>query len=133
MNTKLFRISGTVERDPAIEAWFAARYGVLGAIAREWFAAMRACGDETREALHDGCPTACVGDAAFGYLNVFTKHVNVGFFRGAVLPDPAHLLQGNGKTMRHVKLKAGEEPNRAALRALVEAAYADIKTELEQG
>jgi hypothetical protein len=27
----------------------------------------------------------------------FTSHVNVGFFHGAALPDPARLLQGNGK------------------------------------
>ena len=32
--------------------------------------------------------------------DVFTSHVNVGFFHGAALPDPARLLQGNGKFCR---------------------------------
>jgi hypothetical protein len=31
--------------------------------------------------------------------------VNVGFFHGATLPDPARLLQGTGKFKRHVKLR----------------------------
>lgn len=94
---------------------------------------MRECGDEVREALHDNCPTACVGAAAFGYVNTFTEHVNVGFFRGAFLPDPERLLQGSGKVMRHVTVRPGREINREALSALINAAYADIKAELEQG
>jgi hypothetical protein len=68
-----------------------------------------------------------LGDAAFGYVNVFTSHVNVGFFQGASLPDPARLLQGTGKFMRHVKLKPGTAANSAALRRLIEAAYSHIK------
>src|SRR6202041_3681308 len=77
--------------------------GELGAMAHQWFEVMRKCGDEVRELLHDGCPVACLGDAPFGYVNVFHSHVNGGFFHGAALPDPAHLLQGTGKRMRHVK------------------------------
>ena len=49
---------------------------------------MRGCGDDVREHLHDGHPTACIGDAAFAYVNAFRAHVNVGFFLGAILPDP---------------------------------------------
>ncbi len=83
--------------------------------------------------MHDGCPTACLGDAAFGYVNVFTSHVNVGFFQGASLPDPTGLLQGGGKFMRHVKVKPGTATNAAALERLVKAAYSDIKMRLEHG
>jgi hypothetical protein len=68
--------------------------------------------------LHDGHPTTCVGDAAFGYTNSFTGHVNVGFFRGATLADPAGSLQGDGKYMRHVKLRPGAPVETAALEAL---------------
>ena len=71
----------------------------------EWFEVMRKCGDEVREILHDGCPVSCLGDAPFGYVNVFTSHVKVGFFHGVATPDPAHLLQGAGKFMHHVKLR----------------------------
>jgi hypothetical protein len=133
MKEQLLRFNGTVERDPAIEAWLKAHTGDLGAIAQEWFAVMRSCGDEVREILHDGCPVACLGDAPFGYVNVFTAHVNVGFFHGAALPDSARLLQGAGKSMRHVKLRPGTATNTAALNRLIEAAYSDIRRRVEHG
>jgi hypothetical protein len=91
---------------------------------------MRNCGPDVTELLHDGHPTACVADAAFGYVNVFTSHVNVGFFHGASLKDPAQLLQGTGKFIRHVKARPGAVPDSAALKALIQAAYADIKARL---
>ena len=131
--TELFRLNGAVERDPAINVWMNERPDELGAIAGQWFEVMRKCGDEVRELLHDGCPVACVGDAPFGYVNVFTSHVNVGFFRGAALPDPARLLQGTGKFMRHVKLRPGMATNEAALRRLIDEAYEDIKARVEHG
>jgi hypothetical protein len=133
IRTELFRLNGAVERDPAIDAWLKAHNGELGAIARQWFEVMRQCGDEVREVLHDGCPTACLGDAAFGYVNVFTSHVNVGFFQGSSLPDPVRLLQGTGKFMRHVKLGPGIDVNAAALHRLIHTAYADIKARVEHG
>jgi hypothetical protein len=133
MTTELLRFNGTVERDPAIDVWMRERRGELGDLAREWFEVMRGCGDEVREVLHDGCPTACLGDVAFGYVNVFASHVNVGFFQGAALSDPAGLLQGSGKFMRHVKLQPGTATDAAALRRLIEAAYAEIKTRVEHG
>ena len=131
--TDLLRFNGAVERDPAIEAWMREHAGELGAIARRWFEVMRNCGDEVRELLHDGCPVACLGDAPFGYVNVFTSHVNVGFFQGAGLADPARLLQGTGKFMRHVKLRAGTATDDAALARLIDAAYSDMKSRVENG
>jgi hypothetical protein len=131
--TELLRFNGAVERDPAIDAWFKKHTGELGAIAHQWFEVMRKCGDEVRELLHDGCPVACLGDAPFGYVNVFTSHVNVGFYQGAALADPANLLQGNGKFMRHVKLASETTTNPAELSRLIEAAYSDIKARVEHG
>ena len=99
----------------------------LGEIARHWFEVMRSCGDDVRETLHDGQPTACVGDAAFGYVDAFTAHVNVGFFNGAELADPKGLLEGNGKLMRHVKLSPERAVDAAALHRLIGTAYKDMK------
>lgn len=127
---RLLRFSGAVARDPGIDAWFDSRRPQLGAIARAWFLRMRDCGSDVRELLHDGHPTACVGDAAFAYTNVFTTHVNVGFFRGATLPDPKGLLEGDGKYMRHVKLWPDTAVDTTSLEALITAAYLDIKTRL---
>jgi hypothetical protein len=51
----------------------------------------------------------------------------VGFFQGAALEDPAGLLEGTGKRMRHVKLKLGQEFDSAALHDLIQAAYSHMK------
>jgi hypothetical protein len=133
MKNDLLRFNGAVERDPAIDAWLKDQKGELGTIAHEWFEIMRKCGDEVRELLHDGCPTACFGDAPFGYVNVFTSHVNVGFFQGASLSDPARLLQGTGRFMRHVKRRPGTPTDAASLRELIETAYLDMKARIENG
>ena len=131
MKTELLRFNGAVERDPAVDAWKKEHAGELGDTAIQWFEVMRKCGDEVRELLHDGCPVACLGDAPFAYVNVFTSHVNVGFFHGAALPDPARLLVGSGKFMRHVKLRPGTATNAVALQRLIDAAYLDMKQRVE--
>jgi len=126
----LLRFPEAVEHEPAIDVWLNEQAPELGAIAQTWFSRMRDCGDDVRELMHDGQPTACVGDAAFGYVDAFRAHVNVGFFRGSALADPRGLLEGTGKRMRHVKLRPGAELNLSALSALIDAAYADIKVRL---
>ena len=142
--SKLFRLSGAVQRDPEVDAWFSGAVRLdpgidawlaepadaLRRVARIWFDEMRACGDDVRELRHDGFPVACVQDAAFGYVSAFKAHVNVGFFYGATLDDPASLLEGDGKRMRHVKLRLGQPVNAAALRELIAAAYRDIRARL---
>lgn len=128
---RLMRFPRAVRRDPAIDAWMDDRSEALGVIARQWFEVMRGCGEDVRELLHDGHPTACVGDAAFAYVNAFTAHVNVGFFMGARLADPRGLLEGSGKFMRHVKLRpGGDGVDREALRRLIEVAYADMRSRI---
>ena len=125
--TQLLRFPGSVVRDPAIDAWMKEHAGELGVLAKRWFEVMRKRGADVRELLHDGHPTACVGDAAFAYVNAFSAHVNVGFFRGAEIADPSGLLEGTGKFMRHVKLRPGADVDSAALAKLIETAYADMK------
>lgn len=124
---RLMRFVDALPVDPAVDAWFDSRPAGLAALVRPWFARMCACGEDVRVLLHDGQPTACVGDAAFGYVNTFSAHANVGFFVGPELPDPAGLLEGSGKFMRHVKLRPGTPVDAAALAALVEAAYATVR------
>jgi hypothetical protein len=129
--SRLMRFPGAVKRDSGIEAWLNEHSDELGAIARHWLDVMRDCGDDVRELLHDGHPTACVADAAFAYVNSFRAHVNVGFFHGAQLSDPDRLLEGTGKFMRHVKLRPKSEVDTSALVTLIRAAYTDIKERLD--
>jgi len=131
--SRLMQFPTAIKRDLAIDAWLRQHDDELGALAKRWFEVMRACGDDVRELLHDGHPTACVEDAAFGYVNAFRAHVNVGFFHGATLPDPSGLLEGTGKFMRHVKLTPQSEVDVAALVELIETAYFDMKACLKKG
>src|SRR5215470_11096362 len=128
----IMRFPSAVKHDPAIDAWLGAQRAEMRPLVEIWFRRMRECGDDVRELMHDGAPTACVGDAAFGYVNAYKDHVNVGFFFGALLKDPARLLEGTGKRGRHVKLRPGREVDAAALAELVEAAYVDIKARLRK-
>ena len=128
----MLRFPTAVKRDPAIDAWLRAQRDDLRLLVETWFESMRQSGADVRELMHDGCPTACVDDAAFGYVAAFRDHVNVGFFFGALLDDPARLLEGTGKRGRHVKLRPGREVEAAALTQLVHAAYVDIRVRLRK-
>jgi hypothetical protein len=123
----ILRFNGGERRDPAIEAWLKAPPNELGDLVRPWFAKIRACGEDVQELMHDGFPTACVEDAPFAHVSIHKAHANVAFFYGAELSDPARLLEGSGKRMRHVKLKPGQAVNSVALSALIDAAYLHIK------
>ncbi len=126
----LLRFTGAVRRDPRIEAWFSDFADPHRLTVRVWFERMRGCGTDVRELLHDGCPIACVDDAPFGYVNAYKAHANVGFYYGAMLGDPAGLLEGEGKRMRLVKLRPGKELDVEALGSLIDSAYRDIRRRL---
>jgi hypothetical protein len=126
----LFRLTGATTRDPAVERWQRAQQGELGALARLWFGRLRECGEDVTELIHDGCPTVCIQGVALAYVNAFTAHVSVGFFYGANLDDPAGLLDGSGKRMRHVKLRPESPVDPMALQQLIEDAYADLHRKL---
>jgi hypothetical protein len=128
----ILRFPSAVTRDPAIDAWLRAQREDLRPFVETWFRHMRECGGDVRELMHDGCPTACVDDAAFGYVNAFKDHVNVGFFFGALLKDPARLLEGTGKRGRHVKLRPGHPVDSTAMAQLVTTAYVDIRARLRK-
>jgi hypothetical protein len=128
---QLLRFPSSIKRNPAVDRWMLQHPDELGAIAQRWFDVMRQCGDDVRELLHDGHPTACVGEAAFAYVNAFRAHVNVGFFQGAEIADPKCLLEGSGKFMRHVKLRPEGPVDSGALAELIKAAYADVHVRLK--
>lgn len=125
----LFHFPAARRHDPGVEAWFAGA-DALHALAGRWFERLRACGPDIGELIHDGRPTACAGEAAFAYVDAYAEHAAIGFFFGAFLDDPAGLLDGAGKRMRHVKLGIGRMPDEAALGDLVAAAYRDIRRRL---
>ena len=126
----LFLLNSTQKSDPAVERWLEVASGELGDLARQWFEVLRGCGEDVEETLHDYQPTVCVQDAAFAYIDIYKAHMNIGFFQGAELPDPANLLSGTGKYMRHVKMIPGQSVDTQVLTTLINAAYTDVKQRL---
>jgi hypothetical protein len=64
----------------------------------------------------------------FCYVAAATSHVNLGFCYGAMLPDPDHVLEGEGKRMRHIKFKSERDLARPFVRRYIRAAIAHAKT-----
>jgi hypothetical protein len=66
-------------------------------------------------------PTERLRDNVF-HIAVYTNHVNLGFNDGVTLDDPLGILQGAGKRIRHITIKAPEDIARLELRAYVRRA-----------
>ena len=58
----------------------------------------------------------------FCYIAANAGHVNLGFPRGASLPDPRRVLEGAGKTMRHIKFASLRETEQPFVRRYIQAA-----------
>ena len=62
----------------------------------------------------------------FCYIATNSKHVNLGFPRGATLPDPNRVLEGEGKTMRHIKFARARDLERPFVRRYIQAAIEQV-------
>lgn len=58
----------------------------------------------------------------FCYIATNAGHVNLGFPRGSTLSDPNGVLEGEGKTMRHIKLRSQRDVERPFLRRYIQTA-----------
>lgn len=68
----------------------------------------------------NGCWVGEGGPVAFAHVK--PDHVQFGFFSGAALNDPGGLLEGKGKFIRHVKVRASRTMDRDALTRLLRQA-----------
>ncbi|MFC0153368.1 hypothetical protein ACFFJ4_06880 [Xanthomonas dyei] len=63
----------------------------------------------------------------YAYISVHDAYVNLGFYHGTSLADPHGIMQGTGKTLRHVKVRAVSTSNSAPVIELLQLAIADRK------
>jgi hypothetical protein len=66
----------------------------------------------------------------FCYIGAHREHVNLGFYYGAELPDPEGLMEGTGKKLRHIKVRAAEGIDRASLGRYIQLALDERKEAL---
>jgi len=66
----------------------------------------------------------------YAYILPHKNWVNLGFYMGAILPDPAGLMEGTGKKLRHVKVRSVGDAGRQEIHVLLEEALAERKQAL---
>ena len=71
--------------------------------------------------------TGCPGDA-FCHINAYSRHVTLGFYRGAELPDPHRVLKGTGKKFRHIRFDSSDDLEHGYLRTYIRAAIEHART-----
>ena len=69
----------------------------------------------------------------YAYIALHSKHVNLGFYRGATLKNRAELLEGSGKKLRHVKIHDGASARNPAIAALLREAIAEQRRHASKG
>ena len=113
------RYRDAARRDPAIDACVRSVESPLGATLARLVSLIRSSVSGHDEVLFRGAPSFCLQGEPFCYLVGYPKQVKLGFCDGASLSDPAGLLRGKGKYMRHVPLAPGETFPGAAIAHLV--------------
>jgi hypothetical protein len=68
----------------------------------------------------------------FCYIGLYKNHVNLGFYYGTSLPDPAGLLTGTGKNLRHIKIRSTDDLANPAITTLLKAALSERQTTLKK-
>jgi hypothetical protein len=110
-----------VNRDPDVERYLAELRPPLAAVARAVRAVVRKRAPTLTERRCRGVPM-WEGRSRVCYIAEHSDHVNLGFFRGRALSDPSWILEGTGKSLRHVKLASVGAARAPAVGALLEAA-----------
>jgi hypothetical protein len=70
---------------------------------------------------------------AYAYLMPQKDRVNLGFYWGAILPDPLGLLEGTGANLRHVKVRTIASAKSPEVMKLIQEAIAERKAALRRG
>ena len=78
---------------------------------------------ELKESIKWSNPVYSGQDDVF-YISATEKYVNLGFFKGARLTDPRGHIEGTGKSMRHLKVRAPEDIDPGQLTAWIDEAVA---------
>jgi len=69
----------------------------------------------------------------FCYIATATNHVNLGFPRGSTLADPSRVMEGDGKTMRHIKFRTLSDVERPFVRRYIQAAIEQVAEPGQRG
>lgn len=66
----------------------------------------------------------------YTYILPHKSWVNLGFFKGAFLADSSGLMEGSGKSLRHIKVRSMEIANQPEIKELIQLALSERKEAL---
>jgi hypothetical protein len=107
---------------PDLENWFAAVPPAQQAILAKLRTLVKSSAPGVVEEFKWSRPCYSTKNGLFAYLQSSKNHVTLGFQKGALLEDPAGLLEGSGKELRNTKFRAVADIDERAVRALLEQA-----------
>jgi len=105
-----------------IDAYAARKDKELGRLATELRLLMQKTVPGIKESVNPWKIPTFESNGPMCFFSIGKKHVTFGFLRGTSLPDPARLLEGIGKNLRHVKLRTVEDLRKPALKKLIQSA-----------
>ncbi len=113
--------------NPTVDQWLERLPPELQKITRELIDVARKNMPNVQEFIYHDAAGYSVNNSPFDricYIAPQKKgYVNFGFFFGAGLPDPQKLLTGEGKRLRHVKIRSVDEAKNPALAQLIAATW----------
>lgn len=116
-----------MSKNPTVDEWLEQFPSDRQAIIRALMAAARQNMPGAHEFIYHDAVGYSVNDSPFDrvcYIAPQNKgYVNFGFFFGAGIPDPKQLLEGEGKRIRHVKIRSVDEAKSLALEKLIRATW----------
>jgi hypothetical protein len=116
-----------------IDKYVAKKRAELGDVAQALRRLMKKLVPGTTESVNPWKIPTFESNGPMCFFTVGKNHVTFGFLRGTSLPDPAELLEGTGKNLRHVKLRTLEDLREPALKKLILAAARLNKKEPMEG
>ncbi len=105
-----------------VDAYIRTKNPKLQPVAMGLRALIKAVAPQVKEGVNSWGLPMFDSSGPFGYFMIGKSHVTFGLYSGTSLDDPEKLLEGTGKSLRHVKLRSVEDLKRAGLRKLVKSA-----------
>jgi hypothetical protein len=116
-----------------IDAYLKQKSSELGEVAQGLRRLMKKTVPGTTESVNPWKIPTFESNGPMCFFMVGKNHVTFGLLRGTSLPDPAKLLEGTGKNLRHVKLRSVDDLRKPALKKLIQAAARWNKKEPIEG
>ena len=107
----------------SVDSWLAERDPSIRPLCDALRRIIRGAAPQLEESIKWGNPVYTGNDNIF-YISTADTYASLGFFNGAILTDPQGRIEGTGKKMRHMKVRAVEDMDVEQIESWVKEAVA---------